>query len=108
MPARHQKLNESDLHAIRQRLDAGENPKILATEYGVSRPMISMIKNGRKRANLHRIQLRSGGEMTITSQVDIFALSETDQQFLNQFLQQIRDYESVHQAEPSEEGKSSP
>lgn len=94
MTGRFQKLNESDLQVIRQRLDAGETPKLIAEEYGVSRPMISMIKNGRKRAKIHRIQLRSGGEITITSQVDIFALSEADQHFLNQLLQYVRDYES--------------
>ena len=94
MAGRFQKLNESDLQDIRQRLDVGEHPKAIAEHYGVSRPMISMIKNGRKRANIHRIQLRSGGEITITSQVDIFSLNETDQHFLNQLLQSIRDYES--------------
>jgi hypothetical protein len=102
MPGRQQKLNESDLHRIRQRLDAGENPKVLAAEYAVSRPMISMIKNGRKRANMHRIQLRPGGEITITSQVDIFSLGEDDQQFLNRLLQYIRDYENTNQDEERE------
>jgi|SRR5450755_905809 len=93
MAGRFQKLNESALADIRQRLDAGENPKDIADRHGVSRPMISMIKNGRKRTNVHRIQLRSGGEITVTSQVDIFSLSESDQQFLTQLLRSIREYE---------------
>lgn len=93
MPEKHQKLSDGDVSAIRQRLEVGESPKALAIEYGVSRPLISMIKNGRKRSRAHRVSLRSGGEIIFTSSVDIFSLSESDQQFLNKLLRCIHEYE---------------
>lgn len=44
------KLSEADVGIIRQRLTAGALQKDLASQYGVTNSLISMIKNGKRRA----------------------------------------------------------
>jgi hypothetical protein len=42
------KLSEEDVQVIRQRSAKGELGSVLATEYGVSRAMISLILSGKR------------------------------------------------------------
>lgn len=43
------KLTDRDVAEVRRRLDAGETHRSIAERFGVSRPLISLIKSGRKR-----------------------------------------------------------
>jgi predicted transcriptional regulator len=43
------KLSSDDIRTIKDRLEAGAQQKDLAAEYGVSGPLISMIKTGKRR-----------------------------------------------------------
>lgn len=90
------KLSDEDVAQIRQSLkEPGAKIKDIARDYGVSSAMISQIKSGQKRKEgVHRVKLRSGGEVIMTSQVDIFSLDEQDMAFILQLLQIIKDYES--------------
>lgn len=44
----HGKLSRDDAEAIRARLREGERPKLIASEYGISRSLVSMIGSGQR------------------------------------------------------------
>lgn len=53
------KLTDAEVEQVRQLLDFGVRQQEIADAYGVSRPLVSMIKSGRAHFNIGHTQIRS-------------------------------------------------
>lgn len=89
------KLSDEEVAQIRQELkQPGVKIKDIAEAHGVSGAFISQVKSGqRRKEGVHRVKLRSGGEVVITSQVDLFSLDAKDMAFVMQLLEFVKRYE---------------